>query len=83
MRRRLAGCAGWVIGAVGVAGCHTVQYDTRVPMVEEFRAPPDEARFNNPQEQGYRKPPPKKEFKPNPGAMGGGQGMGMGSGPGF
>ena len=76
----------WVAGALAAAvGCHQVEYDTRVPLVEEFRVAPDEERFNNPPEQGYRKPPPKKEFKPGlggPMGPGGGGGGGRG-GPGF
>jgi hypothetical protein len=82
----------WVVGAfaalAGAVGCHTIKNETEVPLVEEFRAPPDEDRFNNPPEQGYRKPPPKQEFKPGfggPGGGGGGMGgggMGMGGGSG-
>ncbi len=83
MRRRFTGCAGWFMAATAVAGCHHVEYDTRVPLVEEFRPPPDEPRFNNPPEQGFRKQAPKKEFRPNPGAMGNPGGLGMSNGQGF
>jgi hypothetical protein len=74
----------WWIGFVAVvAGCHQVEHDTRVPLVEEYRVAPDEERFNNPPELGFRKPPPKKEFTPGLGGpMGPGGGGGMG-GPGF
>jgi hypothetical protein len=74
----------WVIALMaGVgAGCAGPGRDaTEVPFVEEFRPPPNEDRFNNPPEQGYRKPPPKKEFKPGMGA--GNPGMGGMGGPGF
>ena len=59
-----------------VAGCYTPKHDVSVPLVEEFKVAPNETRFDNPPEQGYRKPPPKKEFKPG---MGGGAGGGMGA----
>ena len=64
-------------------GCQSdrTQHDLRVPLVEEFNAPPDEARFNNPPELGYRKPRPKKEFKPGFGGPGGPGGAGGGMGP--
>jgi len=70
----------WAIGliAVGVsalAGCKTDSINTKVPHVEEFTPPPDEERFNNPHEQGYKPPRPKKEFKPG---LGGPSGPGSG-----
>ncbi|WP_193619395.1 hypothetical protein [Fimbriiglobus ruber] len=81
---------GWWTAGVLVAtvtattGCYTTKkYDTTVPMIEEFRDPPDEDRFNNPPEQAPKKAEPKKEFKPGFGAGsggGGGGGGGMGGG---
>lgn len=65
---------GWgVLVGLAAVGCNTPhKYDTSVPYVEEFRPPPDEARYNNPPEQGWKRPPPKKEFKPGAAGMGGG-----------
>lgn len=73
---------GVVVAAVLAAvGCQSgPKPDVREPpRVEEFVVPPDEARFNQPAELGYRKPAPKKEFKPGMGGMGGGP-AGMGGG---
>ncbi len=76
----------WVVCAVAAVGCTGPEKaSTELPLVEEFRAPPGEDRYNNPPELGYRPPPPKKEFKPGMGAGGGGgqmMGGGMG-GPGM
>ena len=58
-------------------GCHlrdSKKFDTSVQHAEEFNAPPKEARYDNPPESGYKKPPPKKEFRPGPGGPGGGAG---------
>ena len=74
----------WVVGLMGTAmagGCQHDKPDINVPLVEEFRAPPNEDRFNNPPEQTYRKPPPKKEFTPGFGGPNGPGGM-SGSMPG-
>jgi hypothetical protein len=60
-------------------GCYKPMYDVSVPHVQEYRVPPDEPRFNNPPENGYKKVAPKKEFKPGMGAGGAGAG-GMGGG---
>lgn len=68
---------GAVVGLLALAGCNTPQYDVSVPIVQEYRVPPDEPRFNNPPENGYKKPPPKKEFKPGMGGPGGPGMMGM------
>jgi hypothetical protein len=73
-----------VVAILAAVGCQSgAKPDLREPTrVEEFVAPPDEARFNQPPEMGYRKPPPKKEFKPGMGGMGGGPaGMGGMGGP--
>lgn len=84
MRRTLRGAAtaaGAALAALGLVtggGCrHQVQYDTTVTHAEEFHAAPSEERYNNAPELGYRKPPPKKEFKPS---FGGGAGGPAGSG---
>jgi hypothetical protein len=70
--RRSAWWVTFVVAAV-VVGCQgTEKHDTEVPLVMEFVPPPDEERFNNAPEQGYRKPAPKKEFKPGFGAPGSG-----------
>ena len=73
--------AWWIlfVVAASVVGCQgTDKHDTDVPLVMEFVPPPDEDRFNNAPEQGYRKPQTKKEFKPG---FGGGPGAGGGDGP--
>jgi hypothetical protein len=78
--RTVAGAA-WLVSLVsGSFGCkHHVKHDTMVHHAEEFHSAPSEDRYNNPPELGYRKPPPKKEFKPSFGAGGGGGGpAGMG-----
>ena len=62
-----------------VVGCKTTRDDTVVPLVEEYRSPPDEPRFNNPAERLWKPPPPKKEFKPSMGAGSGAGGPPMGS----
>lgn len=80
----MAGGRWAVLAVVAAVGCaQTPKPDTRPPtQVEEFVVPPDEARFNQPPELGYRKPPPKKEFKPGMGGGGGMPGMGgMNGGP--
>lgn len=71
---------GWgLLVGLAAAGCNTAEkHDTSVPYVEEFRLPPNEERYNNPPEQGYKPPPFKKEFKPGvggPGGPGGGGAM--------
>ncbi len=74
--------AWWVVfglAACVVVGCQgTDKHDTDVPLVMEFVTPPDEERFNNAPEQGYRKPAAKKEFKPG---FGGGPGAGGAGAP--
>ena len=74
-------------GVGAAAGCHTQKHDVSVPVVEEYRVAPDSANYNTPPEQGYTKPPLKKDFKPGMGGPGmgggGGPGGGMGAGRGF
>lgn len=70
-------------------GCHTVRkkYDTSVPVVEEWTPPPNEERYNNPPESGYKKPPARKDAGKQgigpmgPGGFGGAAGPGGGFGP--
>ena len=65
-------------GGLGLlAGCYHDKHNVRVPTVEEYPLPPDEARFNNPPTENYRKPPPKKEEKTLLGGKGAGVGPGM------
>lgn len=72
-------CSVLVVGLLVVlGGCHAPKHNLAARFPEEFVAPPDEARFNNPPESGYRHPPAKKEFRPGPGM--GGPGMGGGGG---
>ena len=75
MRRSLA-----LVGLIAVVhGCHHPKYNLTAKYPEEYAVPPNEPRFDNPPESGYRKPPPKKDFAPGPGGPGGGGG-GMGGG---
>jgi hypothetical protein len=60
-----------VFALAALLGCQGEKHNLAVEFPEEYTLPPDEPRFNNPPESGYKKPPPKKEFKP-----------GMGNGPG-
>lgn len=65
-------------------GCQWNQskkFDMTHPKVESFDPPPNEARYNNPPEDKYRKPPVTKDLASKPGAMGGGPAM-MSGGPG-
>jgi hypothetical protein len=72
MRRSRAIWAAVLCGPAAACGCkHTVQYDTSVPVVEEYHAPPNEERFNNPPEKNWKAPPPKADFKPGFGGQGG------------
>ena len=78
-RARVIGAAGLAVGLA--AGCHHTEYDTSVPRVEEFATAPAGERYDRPPEQAYRKPAPKKEFKPGLGPSGpAGGGMGGGGG---
>jgi len=63
---------------LALAGCHHDKYGLKAKHPEELVIPPNEPRFNNPPQSEYKKPPPKKEFRPGPGM--GGPGMG---GPGM
>ncbi len=75
MRRNV--CLGLFAVAL-LVGCRNTsnKFDTSVPHVEEFNAPPKEARYDNPPESGYKKPAPKKEFRPGPAQGGPGGGAG-------
>lgn len=74
------GRVGVVLAILTAVGCASPEpkFPPPPPHVEEFVEPPDEARFNKPPEQGYRKPAVKKEFRPGPN----GNMPGMGGGPG-
>lgn len=84
MRRRTLTLAGVALAAA--LGCQHQKPQLACEFPEEYNLPPDEARFNNPPESGYKKPPPKKETKPGMGGGGmggGGFGNGMGGGSGM
>jgi hypothetical protein len=51
------------VSLLAVVGCYSDRHKLSTPQVEEYKLPPDEARFNNPPTEGYRKPPVKKEEK--------------------
>jgi hypothetical protein len=71
-----------LILSAGVAaglGCNWTQskkLDMKHPKVEMFDPPPDEARYNLPPEDKYRKPPVNKELASRSGAGGGPMMMG-------
>ena len=48
---------------LAVAGCYSDKHKLAAPIVEEYKLPPDEPRFNNPPTENYRKPPMKKQEK--------------------
>lgn len=48
--------------ACAAVGCYHDKYNVNGPQVEEYRLPPDEPRYNEPDKATYRPPPtPKKE----------------------
>ncbi len=54
--------AAWAGAVVAAAGCHHDKNNVKVKYPEAFVAPPEEDRYNNPREEGYRKPTgPKKD----------------------
>lgn len=61
-----------------VLGCAKDKYGLKTKHAEEMVLPPDEPRFNNPPQSEYKKPVPKKEFRPGPGMGGSMNGPGMG-----
>lgn len=88
--RRLVG----LIAVLAAVGCQHGKPEFRRPTVEEFNAPPEEARYNNPPESKYVKRQEQKDlaaqmgsngsmgsFDPN-GGMGGAGMSGAGMGPG-
>jgi hypothetical protein len=60
-------------------GCQHQNSALNVPVREEFVVPPDEPRYTQPPEQGYKAPPLKRDWgaRPGPGGAQGGMG-GMG-----
>ena len=76
--RRLFGIVLSATALVVAVGCNTPkQHDLRQPHVEEFNPPPEEARYNNPPEEKYRK---RIEVKDQAAKMGNSSGMGTGPG---
>lgn len=59
MRRLLSSLA--VVVLVVGAGCHRDKYNLSAKFEEDYVLPPDEPRFNNPPESGYRKPVKRRE----------------------
>jgi hypothetical protein len=67
-----------LVVACAAAGCYHDKYDVNGPRVEEYRLPPDQARYNEPDKATYRPPPPAKKeenlrdrAKGGPGGLGG------------
>ncbi|HEY1187749.1 MAG TPA: hypothetical protein VGE74_08835 [Gemmata sp.] len=51
-----------LIVACAAVGCYHDKYNVNGPKVEEYRLPPDQPRYNEPDKATYRPPPvPKKE----------------------
>jgi hypothetical protein len=71
MRRMIFTLA--ILSLVAGAGCHRDKYNLAAKFEEDYVLPPDEARFNNPPESGYRKPTKKREsdVRNTPGGLGG------------
>ena len=68
---------------VVAAGCHHDKYGIQEKHPEEVFIPPDEARFDNPPAEEWRRRPPKPQDKSLLGGGGMGRGpMGPGMGPG-
>ena len=66
-----------LVVACAAAGCYHDKYNVNGPKVEEYRLPPDEPRYNEPDKAGYRAPPaPKKEENLKDRGKGGGGGLG-------
>lgn len=59
MRRLLLVSA--VLSFVAGPGCHRDKYNLSAKFEEDYVLPPDEPRFNNPPESGYRKSGRKRE----------------------
>lgn len=74
MRRMLTTLA--VVSLVAGAGCHRDKYNLSAKFEEDYVLPPDEARFNNPPESGYKKSAKKREsdVRDAPGGLSGGAG---------
>jgi hypothetical protein len=83
--RRIVLSSFFVAFACSSLGCHHDKYNLSAKFDEEYVVPPNEPRFNNPPESGYKKPPKKKQDdvrnQPGltPGGGGGGVGRGMGA----
>jgi hypothetical protein len=81
MRRRTRLLGGLAIAAL--FGCHHDKHQLACKFPDEYTLPPDEPRFNNPPESGYKPRPQKKSTNPAQAAGGAGpSGFGMG-GPGM
>jgi hypothetical protein len=73
MRRTLFALA--LVSTLAATGCHRDKYNLAAKFEEDYVLPPDEARFNNPPESGYKRPAKKRETDVR-------NGPGFGSGPG-
>ena len=90
MRRTLIALT--FVSLVAALGCHKDKYHMSAKFEEDYVLPPDEPRFNNPPESGYKKPTKRKaddvRNSPGLGSNGGGgaggvpgsMGSGMGAG---
>lgn len=82
MRRSLLALT--LVSLVAAAGCHRDKYNLSAKFEEDYVLPPDEARFNNPPESGYKRPQKKKadDIRNSPG-LGSNGGSAMGGGGSF
>ncbi|QEL14963.1 hypothetical protein [Limnoglobus roseus] len=81
MRRTLIALA--FVPLFGAVGCHHDKYNLTAKFEEDYVLPPDEARFNNPPEAGYKRPAKKKndDIRNSPGlGSNGGSALGAGAG---
>jgi hypothetical protein len=57
-------------GLAVAAGCKHENPAAKVPVLDEFTAPPDDPRYNTPPMSEYKKPSPKKDWGAKPGMAG-------------
>lgn len=78
MRNRILALSVVALSILPATGCRTPDRALDVPVREEFVVPPDDPRYTQPPEAGYRTPAAKKDWGAKPGGGGGGMNGGMG-----
>jgi hypothetical protein len=71
MRNRTFAFLVTAVSVFPATGCRTPDRALDVPVREEFVAPPDDPRYTQPPEAGYRAPAAKKDWGAKPGPGGG------------